>query len=558
MDPSVVVSSAPMNSDTTSFLDLPAEIRNWIYEILFRHVDPLLLAYPGGGHVSLHRRIGDRNDDLPVAQGALPSEVTDRDMSLPQDLRPKKLRDCSCTSDWSSSFSSLPASLSRGGIRAVREQVSGHQAIHFRQRLRCIKTICESNGIFVATLCPPNCVHCGYRFRGASFLPWIHCLEIGPLLQAIWSVDHEVHIAFTASSSREDDFLALFHSGTFRPSSQWKDFDTKRLTQLVQASSKDCLTMKKFRHAIGNVAVKRDGSGGAFTFWTPQWPSNLSDARFHGTSDERSFLENARYFSAHETHGLRWVEDKPVRFLDLPHRIRTRIVEDIIRNSNAYKLDLNTKMDFRTLCSVLYIHREMRNTHGGAFLHGSMFTVSMTSRDAYTTFDFAKLRRLMYKPFGIYFEGDYTEDQRFGSAADFALDLHVHVDTVIALKDVRINALPIIVATLLAHGKYEISVTLHTGGLFFGEDGVHMYGNCPEIWIDGYGDVQEVVRAGVHEGYVEDVQGTYYGLRNASLVRTKVIPPHQDLNSLARSMYCYIEWVLSEEEHGLWEREEDD
>jgi hypothetical protein len=50
---------------TLSFLDLSAEIRNSIYELVFEHDDPVYVAVPGTDKAPvLHRRLGDGNDSL--------------------------------------------------------------------------------------------------------------------------------------------------------------------------------------------------------------------------------------------------------------------------------------------------------------------------------------------------------------------------------------------------------------------------------------------------------------------------------------------------------------
>lgn len=55
--------SAPTDSSAVSFLDLPAEIRNYIYTEVYEHVDPIVVTNfgHGSGRIKLHRRLGDRN-----------------------------------------------------------------------------------------------------------------------------------------------------------------------------------------------------------------------------------------------------------------------------------------------------------------------------------------------------------------------------------------------------------------------------------------------------------------------------------------------------------------
>jgi hypothetical protein len=60
--------SKPASLSALSFLTLPAEIRNNIYELLFVHADPMVIASTEDSDeaATLHRRCTDRNDGLSV------------------------------------------------------------------------------------------------------------------------------------------------------------------------------------------------------------------------------------------------------------------------------------------------------------------------------------------------------------------------------------------------------------------------------------------------------------------------------------------------------------
>jgi hypothetical protein len=68
VDAATAFSSTSTRKDvggTLSFLDLSAEIRNSIYELVFEHDDPVYVAVPGNDKAPvLHRRLGDGNDGL--------------------------------------------------------------------------------------------------------------------------------------------------------------------------------------------------------------------------------------------------------------------------------------------------------------------------------------------------------------------------------------------------------------------------------------------------------------------------------------------------------------
>lgn len=52
------------NPETKSFLDLPGEIRNHIYELAYQYPDALMVN-PRGPKLRLCRRLGDRNGEDP-------------------------------------------------------------------------------------------------------------------------------------------------------------------------------------------------------------------------------------------------------------------------------------------------------------------------------------------------------------------------------------------------------------------------------------------------------------------------------------------------------------
>jgi hypothetical protein len=60
----------PDRPECLSFLDLPAEIRNGIYALLFEHRHPLIVvrAARAGRPATLHKRHGDPTDGLSLVQ----------------------------------------------------------------------------------------------------------------------------------------------------------------------------------------------------------------------------------------------------------------------------------------------------------------------------------------------------------------------------------------------------------------------------------------------------------------------------------------------------------
>jgi len=60
------MASTSANADTLSFLDLPAEVRNYIYGYIFEHPDPIIVTNTrhNSGKIALHRLKDDRNEKL--------------------------------------------------------------------------------------------------------------------------------------------------------------------------------------------------------------------------------------------------------------------------------------------------------------------------------------------------------------------------------------------------------------------------------------------------------------------------------------------------------------
>jgi hypothetical protein len=58
------VASTPANPNTPSFLDLPVEIRNWIYGFNLHHSDPLYTTATGKDLITLFKGVANSNHVL--------------------------------------------------------------------------------------------------------------------------------------------------------------------------------------------------------------------------------------------------------------------------------------------------------------------------------------------------------------------------------------------------------------------------------------------------------------------------------------------------------------
>jgi hypothetical protein len=62
MDSNASKMSSPTHHEVRSFLDLPAELRNWIYKVYLKQSQTLSLADTGNGKVTLCQCPGDDSD----------------------------------------------------------------------------------------------------------------------------------------------------------------------------------------------------------------------------------------------------------------------------------------------------------------------------------------------------------------------------------------------------------------------------------------------------------------------------------------------------------------
>jgi hypothetical protein len=61
------LASAPPDPSALSYLDLPAEIRNFIYAEVYEHAEPIVVTHFDRtfGPVTMHRRMDDHKGELP-------------------------------------------------------------------------------------------------------------------------------------------------------------------------------------------------------------------------------------------------------------------------------------------------------------------------------------------------------------------------------------------------------------------------------------------------------------------------------------------------------------
>jgi hypothetical protein len=597
--------SRPADPQALSFLDLPAEIRNWIYELLFEHDGPLRIASAGGKLVVMLIQQSLVDEVLLQIQEKRPhshyrwqtdaASVAKKDLiaslSLLRTYLPglQLLRVCRqlCQETSSVLYSRdicIPRKLNIHAHDASGIYMSHVSTLWLRQ-IGQYRRFVRKLEIDLQGICPSGC-HCcvaAHDFR-------LHdgYLEFGPLLKAIWADDLDIAITFTNSKKATNRSFNVDSQGNrFGPAVQSVYYTlnengciAERLTRTVQALCKDDLGLKRYRRVIGNIGVCRDGSAGVVALWTPKWkPREVQN--WQGDSQEpNAFFEHAHYFNVDKEGVLQFQQKNPPHLFNLPDQIQSQIITHIINDSKERELDLDTCTNLQDLFGILYTNSSLHSMYMHPFLKATTFSLSMMTTSTRATFDnFDKLNRLLRTEFHDSNPSPWRDmaQPTFGTDAHFNIALRFQVGTPTPLDDIRISVLPLILATSAVLGEQTITIKLQAPNhsrcadtiiqhsftirhlrrividaleQFVRIDCTDWRARCPQIWINGCGEVADVVATGKADCAVgEDPAEIYPRLWSAAGMGIDggLAPPCAGIDGLARSVFLYLKWIsLSE------------
>jgi hypothetical protein len=417
----------------------------------------------------------------------------------------------------------------------------------------------------IGSVCSLGCT-CVEQSRGPTFRREDGFLHFGDLVQAVWTSDSKMIITFTdqgimadTTALSEEQIAAHVRSAC----------DLKRLGEVVQALFRDELGMKKFRRAIGDIGIKADGSGGVFVFWTPGWEQNAMAAQIAGSGQCNPLFDQARYFNVHRDETLSFANRVPRRLLGLPRSVLTRVLEHTLDSRKPFEIDLDSFKDFRDFFGILYVDMGIHNRHIGSVLREQRFELSMMTTETRDGLDYGKLKRLLQTTFEFYpHAGKKKSRVNFGTDVDYAINLHVHSGTP-NLDDIRLNAIPLLVATFAANRTRIIKIHAHKANnevetstfqicrcrqevlkdleRYVKKDhAVDAWVRCPQVWINGHGGLVSVVGTGsLHGNGLANPAKTdrvMWSAFETGYVGAKA-PEVPDAEGFARSMYLYLKWI---------------
>jgi hypothetical protein len=592
--------SHPADPQALSFLDLPAEIRNRIYELLFEHEGPLRIASVGGELVMLSQQslvdevllqIQEKRPHSNYRWQTDAASVAKKDivasLSLLRTYLPglQLLRVCRqlCQEASSALYTQdicIPRKLNTHAHDASGIYMSHVSTLWLRQIGQHWRSVRKLE-IDLQSICPSDCYCCvaAHDFR-------LHngYLEFGPLLQAIWADDLDITITFTNSKEATyRSFNVNSQGDRCGPALQSVYYllnengcIAERLTRTVQALCNDDLGLKRYRRVIGNIGVCRDGSAGVVALWTPKWKSRAAQNWQGGSQELNAFLEHAHYFSADKEGVLQFQQKSLLHLLNLPDQIQSQIIMHTININKECELDLDTWTNLQDLFGILYTNSSLHDMYMHPFLKATTFNLSMMTTSTHATFDnFDKLNYLLRTEFRDSNPSPCHDmaQPTFGTDAHFNIALRFHLDKSTPLDDICINVLPLILATSAALGEQTITIKLQAPNQnrradtiiqhsftirhlrcividaleqFVRVDCTDWRARCPQIWINGRGEVVDVVATGKADCAVgEDPAEIYPRLWSAAGMGLVggLAPPCMGVNGLARSMFLYLKWV---------------
>ncbi|KAI4640461.1 hypothetical protein J4E93_008667 [Alternaria ventricosa] len=426
--PIAVGDSKRENSDKHSFLELPGEIRNQIYEYFVKSPSPLDVRYHGINcwTTTLYLRLN--------GEVRIPINIF---------LSCRKL------------YHEAASAFYGNNTFTLKPDDAGETNHSYIEIASIFITRLGSQAPWLSKLeLDVSCLkgyedHSCYEGNGSAFpsikWKWDDIFEVMPLLRAIWSRNLKVLVSF---NKVVDDSPQGFILRT--------TCDTTAMTVVFQSICQGQLQLQRYGQHLRAVALKRDGSGGVLCWGTTQPPPGP----YYGPT--RRFQANPDYLTDFiaEDNGSRLKlvtkRSTPLTLLTLPESLQQRIYSMVVHPVEGTSIDLDHDTKFR--CGLVHVNRHFYDTWRDRFIFGNKFILTMTTRQMHTTFDdFDNLRtflRKTYQCISSYSPGKpdtitaqiVTPDKTHQQPGPSYI-LRFETDSAVSLADVRINVLPFIMET---------------------------------------------------------------------------------------------------------------
>lgn len=280
--------------------------------------------------------------------------------------------------------------------------------------------------------------------------------DITPLLRAIWSRD--LNIAIT-----------LINSKNVAPNDPLggMDCNAKAITAILRSILGGQLDLRKYGQLLYGIGINLDGSGGK-VLWSTTNPCYVNEWSVERFSSDSHFTSS---FIAEESGSRLEMNEreKPLALLDFPQHLLKRIMDMVVHPAEGFRIDLDkdTKFD----CGLIRVSHATHGSWRNQFLFDrNNFELILTTNRKRTDFDeFKKLRKFLRKTFDPI--SDYDRSVKTLVAGDgsgigcdnrMKYTLKFEVEDAVSLNDIRINALPLVMETSTSHKDTNLTVQVWT------------------------------------------------------------------------------------------------
>ncbi|KAF2107600.1 hypothetical protein BDV96DRAFT_297480 [Lophiotrema nucula] len=300
-------------------------------------------------------------------------------------------------------------------------------------------------------------------------------MNIAPLLLLLWNIPHLFELQYTKTGLAVSPPSAVL-LGLYR----------------------DDLGLKKYKRLVASIDIDRGGSGGSVTY---------------KGSDGGSHSDSRRRFSALEGGKRLEFQRKVPELLNLDKQIVSRILKNAVCPPEGVVVDLDMQNNFGPAIALLVTNKWMRGLTENSFWNKNVFNLKLSSSEPRTSFSsFGAFKKWFChgSPSSLPYAGTKLKKP----IEQIMLKLDFSSSRVSRLENLRIGITDFILATSHAHAKSEgrdyvcMCVTLagleHTISLdqlridllVFLAKLIDVYPNikaakCPEIWINGFGEVAD-------------------------------------------------------------------
>lgn len=402
------------------------------------------------------------------------------------------------------------------------ERLGDHRAL--------IKNICLDLDSMCRIHCEVAKVNQHGHGRDAQYVTNSSDFAFLPFVKAVWK--YKLHAEVTVAQINP-----LHHRWNH---AEYRPFLTlAAMSTILSSLCKDDLEIARFSRTLGCMALKEDGSGGDIVYRTTRKHTHIRETASGKLVEERmrgnaGFSSHACNYTAKQISlgpdGQLHLEQDTAKaaLLKLPRHLRGMIWGHFIRDRQAHVVDINSSAGFTNAASVLYLNHNIRQQYAAEFLEvGLILKINHTSTNP-GRFPVAKIERVLdtsiqHTPFGN--PSAPPRAWRVGTEANLQFKLDFKLDAPTELEDLRIGMLQFVIASSQTWNTTPVTFALEAPTIKNKEVAIKLAllrsrvlkalrsyakehadegGVCPEIWVNGYGQVKEVALKKVTDSGTRD------------------------------------------------------